>query len=172
MAKNTRPRRRKAINPDGPIEKRGYKLARPVLSVRVPQIVFDDISAEANAQNISLTDVVYRRLLAYQRFEQIDWGTFGERLKAHVEAHPELIDRIKDEWAKTKASPEFQGDRDAAWQQIERRDIEADLRKLGYTRLAGPGGALWAEPGASIPASIVKALTEPKAAAILDESST
>ena len=110
--------------------------------------------------------MVYRRLLAYQRYEEIkDEGAFREMVKAHIEAHPEL----KDEgtfWrmvgAKTKASPRFQGDRDAAWKQIERRDIEADLKRLGYTRITGPGGVVWAEPDASIPASIVKALKDRK----------
>jgi hypothetical protein len=47
------------------------------------------------------------------------------------------------------------------WQQILRTNIEATLRSLGYTRIASPGGALWAEPDATVPASIVKALQEP-----------
>jgi hypothetical protein len=34
--------------------------------------------------------------------------------------------------------------------------------KAAYTRIAGPDGALWAEPAASVQASIVKGLKDRK----------
>jgi hypothetical protein len=136
MAKEMGPRRKKP-------SKRAYKPERPVVSVRIPQIIFEDISAEAKAQNVNLTDVIYRRLLAYQRYEEIkDEASFWQMIETN-----------------TKARPDARG---AAWRQIVRRELEIGLERLGYTRIDGPGGALWAEPDASIPASIVKALKDRK----------
>ena len=42
---------------------------RPVLSVRVPEGLYASISAEAAALGVSNTEVVYRRLMAYQHQE-------------------------------------------------------------------------------------------------------
>ena len=45
-----------------------YAAKRPVVSVRVDERVFGDISAEARARDVSVTDVVYHRLPRYEIF--------------------------------------------------------------------------------------------------------
>jgi hypothetical protein len=44
---------------------------RPVLSVRLPEKIFADIQAEAKAQNVSVTELVYRRLVAYEMYKDL-----------------------------------------------------------------------------------------------------
>jgi hypothetical protein len=107
MAKRKSPRKRK---PE-------YAPKRPVLSVRVDPNVFANISAEAKALNVSVTEVVYRRLLRYEAYK---W-TFGG----------------------TDAPNEPDID-------VQLTALETALEMLGYTRIDGPGGAVWAEPGAKI----------------------
>ncbi len=46
-----------------------YAPTRPVLSVRVDENVFADISREAAARNITVTEEIYRRLIAYQYYK-------------------------------------------------------------------------------------------------------
>ena len=46
-----------------------YAPKRPVLSVRVNERLFADISAEAKARNVSVKEVVYRRLLNYDFYK-------------------------------------------------------------------------------------------------------
>lgn len=143
MARKTAPKKRKA-------PKRGRKPVRPIVSVRLDPRILADVKAEADARGVTLTAVIERRMLAHDRL-------IRDRM---VHEHSRF-----DENAKVPVLDEnlFQGDRLAAWKQIERKDGEAELRRLGYTRIAGPHGALWAEPDALIPASIVKAIQEPKA---------
>jgi hypothetical protein len=52
-----------------------YAPKRPVLSVRVDPFVFKNISAEAKARNVSVTEVVYRRLLSYEAYRWTYGGT-------------------------------------------------------------------------------------------------
>jgi hypothetical protein len=150
MVKNKLPKRRKP-------PKRGYKPERPVVSVRFDPIIFADLKAEADALNATITDVVHRRLRVYEEFlskakGNEEWSVQRDRIATALIHRQALIGHGFDP----------QSDRAAAWQQIERREVEADLRRLGFTRIDSPGGVLWAEPGASVPASIVKAIQEPK----------
>jgi hypothetical protein len=159
MAKNERSGRRKP--------------ERPVISVRFDPKMYEDLKAEADGTGISVTQVVHRRLTAdfmKHRLPELAQRLLAEfkadfdqskhgRLPADFMKHltPQLIERVL---AGVEADQSKHG---AEWQQERRRDVEASLRSLGYTRIVTPGGALWAEPDASIPASIVKVLTEPKA---------
>jgi hypothetical protein len=42
---------------------------RPVVSVRLPDKVFADISAEATAMNVAISEVVFRRLMSHARHQ-------------------------------------------------------------------------------------------------------
>ncbi|UQD70499.1 hypothetical protein JEY40_31750 [Bradyrhizobium japonicum] len=142
MAKKITTRRKR-----GPL-KRGYKPERPVVSLRFDPEIYAHLRAEADASGVTFTDVVYRRLLQSQTQQM------------HAEYKASLIDEVELD-QELHAHPELHGDREAAWRQVQRRSLEADLRANGYTRITSPGGALWAEPGASIPASIVKTIQKP-----------
>jgi hypothetical protein len=133
----------------------GYKPERPVVSVRFDPTIFADLKAEANALGVTITDVVHRRLRGYEEWLRRakgdeEWLTPRERITRAL-VDQSLIQQGFDP----------QGLREAAWQQIEQKSVEADLRRLGFTRIDSPGGGLWAEPGANIPSSIVKTLQEP-----------
>ncbi|MGY8663131.1 hypothetical protein Q3C01_12275 [Bradyrhizobium sp. UFLA05-109] len=95
------------------------------------------------------------------RFEKIIFAS----LKAEADARGVTISDVIHQHMESIWRPLFDGShRDAAWKQLtdqSRRNVEAGLRELGYTRIVGPGGTLWAEPGANIPASIVKTIQEP-----------
>jgi hypothetical protein len=130
--------------------KGGYKPERPVVSVRFHPRILADIRAEADARGLTVTDVINRRWMEYE------FMISDEELMAAMNAkrQRQALDTFKP--AALKES------RDDEWQQMLRTNIEATLRSLGYTRITGPTGALWAEPGTTVPASIVRALTEPK----------
>jgi hypothetical protein len=85
-----------------------YAPTRPVLSVRVNEDLYADISRVAATHNITLTEEIYRRLITYQ-----------------------LVMNAEKEVRKS----EVEG-------------FEAELERRGYTRISGPGGTVWAEPGA------------------------
>jgi hypothetical protein len=122
------------------------KPERPVVSVRFDPPIFAQIKAEADARGVTITDEVSRRLLRYEILRQGDDPSGATGALAVQEA---------GDGASLTVSVE-----NAAWLGVMRRDLEGDLRNLGYTRIDGPGGALWAEPGANIPASIVKTIQE------------
>jgi len=145
MAKKKLPKRRKP-------PKLGYKPARPVVSVRFDPTIFADLKAEADSRGVTITDVVHRRLRGYEEFlskakGNEEWSAQRDRI-ADALMHQQGFDA--------------QSGRAAAWQQIERREVESDLRRLGFTQIDSAGGVLCAEPGTSVPASIVKAIQEPK----------
>ena len=146
MAKDAKTRRRKPT-------KRKYKPERRVVSVRFDPAIFADIKAEADAYGVTITDIIHRRLVGCE---------------AHrMEIENESVDLAKEDAQEIdrelEAHPELAGDRKAAWRQLERKGLEIELRELGYTCIAAPGGTLWAEPDATIPVSIIKTLMEPKA---------
>jgi hypothetical protein len=97
-----------------------YAPPRPVLSVRMDEFAFEDISREAAARNTTVTDEVYRRLLVYQATKlhraQLPAGEKGVQTEEEV-------------------------------RQAEAMRFEAALERRGYTRISGPGGTVWAEPG-------------------------
>jgi hypothetical protein len=97
-----------------------YAPKRPVLSVRLPEWVFANISAEAKADKVSVTEVVYRRLLGYEYYRM----TFGG-----IEA------------------PDGPKEPDVGMQLDA---LEAMLGLFGYTRISVPGGTVWAEQGVKI----------------------
>jgi hypothetical protein len=108
-----------------------YAPPRPVLSVRIDEFAFEDISREAAARNTTVTDEVYRRLLFYQ----------ARKLK-----HAQLAAREKAVQTEEEV------------QQAEVERFEAALERRGYRRISGSSGTAWAEPGAkniSIPSNSV-----------------
>jgi hypothetical protein len=144
MARKTKPPKRKP--PKG-----GYKPERPVVSVRFHPRILADIKAEADARGVTVTDVVNARWLEY------------EFLRSNKDVMSVANASLQRKSLTSLTSTVLKETRHEEWQQILRTNIEATLRSLGYTRIDGPGGALWAEPDATVPASIVKALTEPNA---------
>jgi hypothetical protein len=144
MAKNTKPRKRKPPT-------RGYKPERPVVSVRFHPRILADIKAEADARGLTVTDVINQRWLEY------------EMLRSNEDVMSVANASLQRQSLTSLTSTVFKETRHEEWQQVLRKNVEATLRSIGYTRIAGPGGALWAEPDATVPASIVKALTEPNA---------
>ena len=109
------------------------KPERPVVSVRFDPRIFADLKAEASARGVTVTDVVHLWLVSYLRQNE---------------------DRA---WSQGRADARMPDD---VWLEAQRKDLEASLRAWGYTRIVGPGGVLWAEPDANMPASIVKIIQE------------
>ena len=143
MAKAKKPKQRRP--PKG-----GYKPERPVVSVRFHPRILADIKAEADARGLTVTDVINKRWLQY------------EYLISDPDLMAAMNAKMQRQSLSSISSTVLNESRKEEWQQILRTNIEASLRSLGYTRITGPGGALWAEPGTTVPASIVKALAEPK----------
>ena len=114
MAKKA-PRKRKAE----------YAPKRPVLSVRVDEKIFADISREAAARNITLTAEIYRRLISYQLL----YRELGARPEDMQKAEEE-VRKVLEEVRKAKVE-----------------GFEAELERRGYTRISGSSGTVWAEPG-------------------------
>jgi len=115
-----------------------YAPKRPVLSVRLPEWVFANISAEAKADKVSVTEVVYRRLLGYEYYRM----TFGG-----IEA------------------PDGPKEPDVGMQLDA---LEAMLGLFGYTRISVPGGTVWAEQGVKITSDAFAAVERAVASALKD----
>ena len=97
-----------------------YAPKRPVLSVRLPEWAFANISAEAKAGNVSVTEVVYRRLLGYEYYRLTLGGT---------------------------EAPDGPNEPDVGMQLDA---LETMLGIFGYTRISVPGGTVWAEQGVKV----------------------
>ncbi|MCS3496197.1 hypothetical protein M2189_004843 [Bradyrhizobium japonicum] len=137
-------------------QKRGYGRGRTVVvSVRFDPQAYADLKAEADARGVNISEVVHRRLSIYETFRDAP----ADYDRGWMSAENMAVQR---DLRTPVSAAEFEAERDEEWQQHMREDTEKDLVDLGYTRIEGPGGALWAEPGASIPASIVKAIQERK----------
>ncbi len=91
--------------------------------MRVDENVFADISRAASAQNITLTAEIYRRLITYQLL----YRKLGARPKDMQKAEEE-VRKVLEEVRKVEG-------------------FEAALERLGYTRISGSSGTVWAEPG-------------------------
>jgi hypothetical protein len=138
MAKKA-PRKRKAE----------YAPSRPVLSVRVDEKVFEDISRAAAAHNITLTAEIYRRLIAYQFlmnseeevrkaekvFEDISRAAAAHNITPTAEIYRRLI------------TYQLGMNSEEEVRKAELEGFEAALERRGYTRISAPGGTVWAEPG-------------------------
>ena len=127
-----------------------YAPTRPVLSVRVDEKVFEDISRAAADNNITLTAETYRRLITYQSimnaekevrvnendvFEDISRAAADRNITVTAEIYRRLITHqlvMNSEEEVRKAEVE---------------GFETALERRGYTRISGPGGTVWAEPG-------------------------
>jgi hypothetical protein len=59
---------------------------RPVLSVRLPEKIFADIQAEAAVRNVSVTEIVYHRLVAYEMYKGLVTEKGAVALSQEVEA--------------------------------------------------------------------------------------
>jgi hypothetical protein len=121
-----------------------------VVSVRFHPRILADIRAEADARGLTVTDVINKRWLQYEYLISDPDLMAAMNAKMQRQSLQSISPALLDE------------SRDDEWQQMLRTNVEATLRSLGYTRIIGPTGGLWAEPGTTVPASIVRVLAEPK----------